>query len=374
MTDLLYYTDAYCKSVEATVTAVKKNGFVLDKTIFYPECGGQPGDKGTFGPYVVKDTQKEEDGIPLHIVEGNDLPAIGDTYFLTLDWNHRYQYMKEHTAQHLLSATMFHDFEIGTVAVHQGEEILTIETDRMDIPEETLLRIEEHANAHINRNLKVWQSEMSHEEAEKLGMRRSIKVDGDVKVVFIEDLDAVACGGVHISSTGEIGSVVYRGKEMIRGHVRTIWSCSEAAVSYHRTNEKAVKECMKLLSTDAHGMAGEIERLKNELLETKRELKEAKKILAEAEFQKKAGESSVVIFSTPLSAEDMLDAAVSVPGRQVFIAEEGEKKGFLYYGNKETFNAIKASGFVRGGGRDVIFRGTYSSSLEELLSLVKTTL
>lgn len=374
MTDLIYYRDAYVKSVEATVIELRKNGFVLDKTLFYPECGGQPGDRGTFGPYVIKDTQKEEDGTPLHIVEGDQLPSLGDSYTLTLDWNHRYQYMKEHTAQHLLSATMFHDFEIGTVAVHQGEEILTIETDRMDISEETLLQIEEHANSHINRNLKVWQSEMSHEEAEKLGMRRSIKVDGDVKVVFIENLDAVACGGVHLASTGEIGSVVYRGKEMIRGHVRTIWSCAEAAVGYRRTNEKAVKECMKLLSTDAVGMAGEIERLKNELLETKRELKETKKILAEAEFQKKAGEASVVIFSTSLSAEDMLDAAVAVSGRQVFIAEEGEKKGFLYYGNKDNFNKIKASGFVRGGGRDVIFRGTYSSSLEELLNLVQATL
>ncbi|MBQ0070543.1 MAG: alanyl-tRNA editing protein, partial [Spirochaetales bacterium] len=182
MTELLYYKDAYLKETEATVIDIRKGGVVLDKTIFYPECGGQPGDRGTFGLYVIKDTQKEEDGTPLHLVEGENLPAVGDTYTLTLDWDHRYQYMKEHTAQHLLSATLFHEAQIGTVAVHQGEEILTIETERGDIPDETLLLIEDIANRHINENLKVWQSEMSHKEAEDLGMRRSIKVDGDVKV------------------------------------------------------------------------------------------------------------------------------------------------------------------------------------------------
>ncbi|MBQ0072370.1 MAG: hypothetical protein KBS81_11055 [Spirochaetales bacterium] len=371
MTELLYYKDAYLKETEATVVEIRKGGVVLDKTIFYPECGGQPGDKGTFGPFVILDTQKDEDGTPLHKVEGTVLPSVGDTYTLALDWNHRYQYMKEHTAQHLLSATLFHEAEIGTVAVHQGEEILTIETERCDIPDETLLYIEDVANRHINENLKVSQDEMSHEKAEALGMRRSIKVDGDVKVVFIENLDAVACGGVHIARTGEIGSVVYRGKEMIRGHVRTIWSCSDAATSYRRTNEKAVKECGKLLSASAETLPSEVERLKEELTEAKREVKELRKALAEVEFQKKAGEEKTVILSTSLSAEDMLSAATSDSSRQVFIAEEGEKKGFLYYGTKENFGKMKAAGAVRGGGKDVLFRGTYSVPTDEILKIAR---
>ena len=144
MTDLLYYKDPYLKETEATVVEIRNGMVVFDKTIFYPECGGQPGDRGSFGKWVISDTRKDKDGTPLHVIEG-ELPPLGTTETLSLDWDHRYFYMKEHTAQHLLSSLLYHMYSIGTVAVHQGEEILTIETDRSDIDEDVLLSVEERA-------------------------------------------------------------------------------------------------------------------------------------------------------------------------------------------------------------------------------------
>ena len=122
MTDLLYYKDPYLKETEATVVEIRNGMVVFDKTIFYPECGGQPGDRGSFGKWVISDTRKDKDGTPLHVIEG-ELPPLGTTETLSLDWDHRYFYMKEHTAQHLLSSLLYHMYSIGTVAVHQGEEI-----------------------------------------------------------------------------------------------------------------------------------------------------------------------------------------------------------------------------------------------------------
>ena len=85
MTERLYYQDAYLKEADATVIGIDGDAVMLDRTIFYPEVGGQPGDRGMIGPFRVVDTSKGEDGTPLHIVPG-DKPVIGSAYRISLDW------------------------------------------------------------------------------------------------------------------------------------------------------------------------------------------------------------------------------------------------------------------------------------------------
>ena len=78
MTEKLYYKDAYSKEIEAEVVAVSGSSIILDKTIFYPEGGGQPGDSGWFNGIRIIDTQKGEDEVPLHILEkGSAVPEVG---------------------------------------------------------------------------------------------------------------------------------------------------------------------------------------------------------------------------------------------------------------------------------------------------------
>lgn len=369
-TELLFYKDAYLKEVDATVLEVRGNAVVLDKTIFYAESGGQPGDRGSYGEYQVVDTQKDKDGAFLHILKKGSLPEVGACLKLSLDWDHRYKFMKEHSAQHLLSAVMFSFKGIGTVAVHQGEEILTIETSAEDIADDVLLSIEDIANEKIRDGLKIYQDEMSHEQAEGLGMRRSIKVDGDVKVVFIENLDAVACGGVHVASTGEIKEVVYRGKEMIRGHVRTMWSCADESVAYRRNNERLLKECYKLLSADKDSIVKDIERIIKDNGDLSYEVKKLRKAVAEREFEDALQSSTapVLAFITNNSVEDYQEL-VSKAGKDVLILERDGKKGFLYFGTKEKFLKLKGEVSLKGGGKDVLFRGAYQGDAEEVLSI-----
>ena len=357
MTDLLYYKDPYLKETEATVVEIRNGMVVFDKTIFYPECGGQPGDRGSFGKWVISDTRKDKDGTPLHVIEG-ELPPLGTTETLSLDWDHRYFYMKEHTAQHLLSSLLYHMYSIGTVAVHQGEEILTIETDRSDIDEDVLLSVEERAMDEIIASHRVYQKEMDRNEAERLKMRRSITVDDDVvKVVFISDLDAVACGGVHVSSTGEIKELCYRGKEQIRGHVRTIWSIGDVARGYRRENERVVRECNRLLSSDTSSLVDTLNRFLSESVELKRENRELKKKVLEGELKERKDnplvfESSVSITEAPEVVEKYRE------GRKVFILDGTNRKNFLFFGDKKDFEAIKSEFSIKGGGREPRFRGT----------------
>lgn len=254
VTESVYYQRPYLKELEAHVIAAQPFGkpsqnlfaVQLDRTICYPEGGGQPGDRGTLssasGSCRIVDTRKGDDDSILHVVEGPLLFSIGDGVALSLDWRHRYEYMQQHTAQHIISGLFHTRFGIGTVSVHQGEECLTVETDRGDIPAETLRAMESLVNQAVRSRAKVSYEVRSHADAEALGLRRSIKVEGDVRLVRIGDIDVIACGGIHVASTDEIELVIFCGVEMIRGHVRTIWKTASRAFAEIHRNREIVQE------------------------------------------------------------------------------------------------------------------------------------
>lgn len=369
VTERLYYKDQYLKEVEAVVTEVRKNGFLLDRTIFYPECGGQRGDSGYYGDLRIKTTIADDSGEPLHITDGK-LPVVGEKRLLKIDWEERKFGMVEHTAQHLLSSVLFSSSGINTVAVHHGEDEITIETDRAAISNETLFKTEEEAIRLISENRRVYMEEMDRAKAESLSLRRTIKVEGEkVKVVFIEGQDAVPCGGVHLKSLGEIEELTYVGVESIRGHVRTIWRAGRKARELRRLNSAVLNDARVLLSSKTEELTANIEKLIRENRDDKRELHALRKTLSETEFNSKKGEN--IVYSTSYSLDDLIEAATSTK-KNVFIA--GENNTFLYSGSKETFTLLKEKFSLRGGGREPLFRGQFSRPVDEILSGVESFL
>lgn len=369
-TDKLYYRDPYLRETEATVTDVTDKGFLLTASVFYPECGGQRGDSGFFGPYRIVTTEKDGEGNPFHITDG-PLPSVGDTYTLRLDWDERFFGMVEHTAQHLLSSILHNSYGIGTVAVHHGTEEITIETDISTIAGEKLLSVEEEAVRLIGENRRVWSEDMTHRAAEELGMRRSIKVDDDVvKVVFIEGQDAVACGGVHLSGLGQIGEIAYIGSDTIRSHCRTYWRVGEKARAYRRENTSAVLSASALLSCDRYTLTDGVKHILDENRELRHTLKVLGKKAAENEFNSHSEEC--VVYSTDYELDALIEAACSDTERKIFIT--GPENTFMYIGKKEDFNVLKNALSLRGGGRDPLFRGTFTQNADDVLSSVKNLL
>lgn len=374
MTEPLYYEDRYLRSVDAVVTGLSDGAIILDRTIFYPESGGQPGDRGTFGPYAIKDTQKGMDGEILHILaDGAALPSVGDRGTLTLDWDHRYFFMKEHTAQHLVSALLFSDAGIGTVAVHHGEDGFTIETDRAEIDEDVLLHIEDAANDAIRRGLAVWQDEVGHEEAEALGMRRSIKVAGRVKLVHIDGVDVVGCGGVHVSSTAEIGEIAYISSERIRGHVRTFWKCGERAVGFRRLNASVVRALSVLFSSEPDKLVDSAQRCIDEIQQLRHDAaklsEKAASLLLEA-AREKTQDGKTVIFSSCVATRYYEGLIGDDDG--IVIVADGEGR-FLFHGGKDRFEALRAAvPGIRGGGRGMLYRGSFDGGAEEFASACRS--
>lgn len=370
-TDKLYYVDPYLRETGATVTAVTGDGFLLTRSVFYPECGGQRGDSGFFGEYRIVTTLKDGEGNPLHMTDG-PLPSVGDTYTLSLDWDERFFGMVEHTAQHLLSSILYNSFKIGTLAVHHGTDEITIETDTSSIAEETLLSLEEEAVRLIGENRRVWSEDMTREKAEGLGMRRSIKVDDDiVKVVFIEGQDAVACGGVHLSSLGQIGEIEYIGSDTIRSHCRTYWRVGKKARSYRRENVSAVLSASALLSSDRFTLTERVEHIIEENRNLRHALKALEKKAAEDEFNSHSDEECVV-YATDYDLDVLIEVACADRERKIFIT--GPKNTFLYIGKKDDFSVLRSALSLRGGGRDPLFRGTFTQSTDDVLSSAKSLL
>ncbi len=222
MTRRLYHEDAYRQRFDAEVIALTtwqgQPAIVLDATAFYPEAGGQLGDRGTLGGLAVTDTQ-EHDGAIVHIVSGQ-LPAIGTRVTGELDWARRRQHMAQHTAQHLLSGTLLDRAAAATASARLGESALTIDVTRDRIPEAELAHAEDLANDLVDDDLAVRAWFPPPAELAELKLRRDPKVTADVRVVAIGDYDFSPCGGTHCARTSQLGAIRITGVERYKGMTR----------------------------------------------------------------------------------------------------------------------------------------------------------
>lgn len=223
VTEELFRRDAYATECEAKLTAAGEHGVELDRTVFYPMGGGQPGDRGILRfedgfEISVVDTRRVADrtGI-VHVCEAPEArERVGQTVQARIDWKRRFRIMRVHTTLHLLCAVIP---EVGVT----GGSIRDDGTGRLDfnLPEPTLDR--NHVEAEVNRlvqeNHPVGARWISEEELDaNPDLVRTMSVApprgaGRVRVLDIEGVDLQPCGGTHVSSTGEIGEVLVKKME-----------------------------------------------------------------------------------------------------------------------------------------------------------------
>lgn len=215
-TDLLFRADAYGRECAATVVSVnERGGIVLDRTVFYAQGGGQPGDKGLIEvgtqPIIIATTvyDQADKSIVVHVpAEGQVAPTPGCAVNAKLDWKTRFARMRIHTALHLLSCVL--PYPVTGGAIGEGEGRLDF-----DIPEGGLDKEELTAKlqALVDRDARVGQRWISDEElADNPGLVKTMSVkppmgSGKVRLVEIEGIDLQPCGGTHVARTSEIGKV-----------------------------------------------------------------------------------------------------------------------------------------------------------------------
>lgn len=380
--DKFFYKDTYLKELDCTVMQVrhtdKATEVLTDRTIFYPESGGQPGDRGKLGPYDVLDTQKAPDGDSVLIL-GKDCPVReGENYTLELDWDHRYKFMVIHTAQHMLSGLLFSMYGIGTVAVHQGDEYLTIETNMAEISQKTIDGLICEANEKISENHAIVYHEMSHSDAEAMGLRRSIKVEGDVRIVEIEDVDRIACGGVHVARTGEVRLVYCIGHEQIRGHVRLYFKCGQQAITESLDNNRIVHDLSRNLSCRADELPDKIASLQAVLSETKTLAVNMQRRLAVSEIKNNNNNDISIIESSGMEIQSYAQASDEFEDIAILVTDASDKQRTKWlivlkgrFG-KLDFNAdirpLLAKINAKGGGRSPVFQGAADRTDKEALN------
>lgn len=171
MTEKLYYIDSHIRQFTATVLSCEqgKHGWevVLDRTAFYPEGGGQPGDRGTLNGVAVTDTHEKNEMV-VHYCDAA-LP-VGEAVTGTLDWDWRFQLMQQHSGEHMVSGLVNAAYGYHNVGFHMGKDAVTIDFDGM-LTEDQLAEIEQQVNAAIWRNLPVETLLPSEEELRQLPYR-----------------------------------------------------------------------------------------------------------------------------------------------------------------------------------------------------------
>jgi misacylated tRNA(Ala) deacylase len=217
MTELLFRDDAMLRSASATVLSSGPDGVVLDRTVFYPRAGGQPGDTGVLrwdgGEMAVADTVKGDAASVLHLpAEGAALPPVGASVDAVLHWDRRWSLMRMHTALHLLCAVLPGAAVTGGQI---GADRSRLDFDLPEAPAKELL--ESGLNALISQNHPVTAEWVDESVLDcNPGLVRTLSVQpprgtGRLRLVRIGagevPVDLQPCGGTHVARTGEIGGV-----------------------------------------------------------------------------------------------------------------------------------------------------------------------
>ncbi len=228
MTELLFRDDAYLRTCTAKVVSAADGAIVLDRSVFYAQGGGQPGDTGTIrwdgGQAPVEDARYGPDGEIRHIVAADVvLPSPGTAVVAVLDWDRRYRHMRMHTALHLLGAVLRYGVTGGNIAADKSRLDFDME-DTVDKDEVTA-----KLRALVSADHPIAGRWITDEElAVQIDLVRTMSVKpptgaGRVRLLDIAGVDLQPCGGTHLHSTGEVGAVQVSKVEKKGRHNRRVY-------------------------------------------------------------------------------------------------------------------------------------------------------
>lgn len=257
----LYYEDAYLREFDAEVVARTDHeglpAVVLDKTGFYPESGGQPWDRGTLGGVEVLKVL-DLDGAILHVLKSE---IAGGTVHGRVDGPTRFDYMQQHTGQHVLSQVFYETLKGETLSFHLGPDVSTLEIGLRAISDAEWDRVEDRANAIVWEDREVKTYFVPEEKIGEVPLRRPPKKQGLLRVVEVDGFDYSACGGTHCRRTGEIGMIKLTGVEKIRGNLRFEFLCGGRALRDYRGKDRTVRKLAGAFSCSDGDVAAQVEKL-----------------------------------------------------------------------------------------------------------------
>jgi len=295
MTQKLYLDHSYDTVFEANVESTRPaqpgvSAIVLDRTLFYPESGGQLSDRGTLGGGDVIDVQENGDVVE-HLVKGEVstvAPLRG-----AVDWPMRFDHMQQHTGQHILSRAFIKTDKLDTVGFHMGDETCTIDLDGPSPDAAAIARAEDLSNQIINENRPIDIKTMPIEQVDMSELRRKVPEGVTMaRIVTVRDFDVIPCCGTHVKSTGELGMIKVLKTEKVRNFHRIHFKVGVRAFADYRDKHAVLQELSQRLTTAPLDVNAKVERLVEDSRAADKRLKNLVQRLAATEAQRLLSESA----------------------------------------------------------------------------------
>ena len=273
-TEKYYEHDAYRREAAGRILAAEpdaKTGggrIALDGTVFYPEGGGQPADKGTLtladGTVLPVTDVHEQGGIIWHSVASLPAGAVpGAEVQEAIDWEWRFDKMQQHTGEHILSGILHSMFGAENVGFHIGSDAVRMDTS-VPIDAAGLKAAETAANRIVWENVPVLITYPTREELARLTYRSKKEIEGQVRIVTIPGADVCACCGTHTAFTGAVGQIKILTAENYKGGVRLSIVCGGRALEAAQAMRARQADIGALLSAKSDQTAVAVHRIYNE--------------------------------------------------------------------------------------------------------------
>src|SRR5512146_2711631 len=217
MTDRLYYHDSFLYDFDAEIREAIESprpALILDRTAFYPTSGGQVHDTGWLtssngAKARITEVADAEDGRVMHYHEAPVDLKSGTRVREQIDTDRRRDHMQQHSGQHVLSAAFVRLYNMPTVSFHMSDDYCSIDLETPNLGRDQVESAEQLANEIILENRAVDIRFVTRDEAGKLGLRKIPPSERDeLRLIDIHDFDLTACGGTHVSQTGQIGCIL----------------------------------------------------------------------------------------------------------------------------------------------------------------------
>ena len=362
---------------------------ILDRTLFFPEEGGQSPDKGTINGMEVIDVQINNDIVEHYLAltvqsdstgtTGLQPPIPGTQITATIDWAHRFSNMQQHSAEHIFSGIVNREYGLNNVGFHLSDNIVTMDYNGV-LSAEQIEDIEWKVNQAIAKNVEIDARYPAKEELASLQYRSKIEIDGPVRIVTIPGYDVCACCAPHVRRTGEIGILKVMTVQNYKGGVRISILCGFRALMAFREKNKIVSALTNCLSTAQENLFERVSQLKDDNQELKMQIGILKQNVMLGKIEEiSTQQKHVILFEEELDTaivRNVVNALVEKHEGNCAVFTGNDTEGYRFIlGSKtldcrETATALRERFGAKCGGSQVMIQGSVEADREAIIELL----
>lgn len=385
-TKKLYEQDAFLKTMTAEVLACEpyKNGYatVLNQTVFYPEGGGQPSDQGSLGGLFVRFVFVRDD-IVYHVTD--EPLTVGDTVQGEINWVRRFDFMQQHTGEHITTGQAFRLFGANNVGFHLSEQSVMLDVDK-ELDAKAIATIEAAANRAIYENAPITARYPSTDELNAMSFRSKPERlhTADIRILEVEGYDCCACCGTHVLHAGQVGLIKIIDFQKHKSGTRITMVAGGRALADYALRQTQTDEISALLSAKTEKTAEAVKRVLTEQEETKAELSALKSALIAYKVKEIPITEALAFYHEPnLSPDTLRRMALALMEQTdgicaVFSQDETANEPMYKYAVGSTRTDMRAFGKEmnatlngRGGGSKELIQGSVQANLAEIENYFK---